>query len=550
MRRDTRRQVLKRIAATAIFAPALFAGRPARAAPPLPDLPESDALLLRPGDAHFTDYQAAFNARTMLTPQLRALCKTAGAVGVMVDWCRSNNLPFALRSGGHCYEGFSQSESVVIDTRLINKITIDRATKTATAGAGASLGEVYKAIAPHGLALPAGSCPTVGISGHVLGGGYGYLARPYGLACDSVLAVDLIDPQGRQIHADARQNADLLWACRGGGGGSFGAVTGFRFQLHAVRNVLVFQIDWPPLTPERAAAVMKTWQAWAPHAPSAIDANLVIGRHTGGSINLRCSGQSIGTLTALRRELKALSNAAHIEQKTYMSAVDYFSGGWTYTSAPMKGKSDYANAPLSDAGLAALMDEVSRKTNIYVICDAYGGAIAGTAPDATAFAHRGGTLFCLQYGSDWTHPNDTPQLLDDMRELYAAMRPYVSGAAYVNYCDEELTDWTSAYWGPNLARLRQVKAAFDPDNVFRHAQSVPTVLNNADHTDAGDAPPLGHPLGIRSPDASAFGLLISLVPETILATNPREIAYARSHQRALARAGRNQECGLRRLEAA
>jgi FAD/FMN-containing dehydrogenase len=139
----------------------------------------------------------------------------------------------------------------------------------------------------------------------------------------------------------------------------------------------------------------------------------------------------------------------------------------------MKGKSDYASAPLSDAGLAALMNEISQRSDIYVICDAYGGAVANAASSATAFVHRSGTLFCLQYGSAWTNPNDTPQRLSDMREFYAAMRPYVSGAAYVNYCDADLTDWQTAYWGQNLARLKQIKSKFDPDNIFRHAQSVP-----------------------------------------------------------------------------
>src|SRR6202035_4633249 len=119
-----------------------------------------------PSDAQFADYQKSFNARTALTPQLRALCKTASAVGVMVDWCRSNNLPFALRSGGHSYEGFSQSSSVVIDTRLLNAITVDKTTKTATVGAGASLGKVYKAIAARGLAFPRGRLPTGGGSRH------------------------------------------------------------------------------------------------------------------------------------------------------------------------------------------------------------------------------------------------------------------------------------------------------------------------------------------------------------------------------------------------
>ncbi len=460
-----------------MFAPVVFSSRRALAQlPQLPNVAPGDATLLRPGDAQFATYEPAFNARTMLTPQLRAMCKTAQGVGVMVDWCRTNDLPFALRCGGHSFEGFSQSASVVIDMRLINAISVDVTAKTVTAGAGASLGAIYKAVWPHNLAFAAGSCPTVGISGHALGGGYGNLARPFGLTCDSLLSIDLIDPQGHPVNADAQQNTDLFWACRGGGGGSFGVATSYRFALRRLPGVLVFKIDWSGLSQARAAAIMKQWQAWAPQAPSSINATLLITHHAGGGIELRCSGQSIGTQSELKRELKALSSAPQIRSMPFSASINYFAGGtsgWDYQSAPMKGKSDYATSPLSDAGLAALMSEVDAKKTVYVICDAYGGAIVDVAAGATAFAHRKGTLFSIQYGSQWSSPADTPQRLADMRDLYAAMRPYVSGAAYVNYCDLDLSDWQNAYWGANLARLKQIKSAFDPDNVFRHAQSVP-----------------------------------------------------------------------------
>jgi FAD/FMN-containing dehydrogenase len=443
--------------------------------PPLPALPSSEALLLRPGDASFAAYQPAFNARTMLTPRLRALCKTADAVGKLVDWCRSNNLPFAMRSGGHSYEGFSESSSVVIDTRLMDGIKVDAATKTVTVGAGASLGSIYKALAPRNLAFAAGSCPTVGVSGHTLGGGYGYLARPFGLTCDNLLGIDVVDPQGRQVHAEAQQNDDLFWANRGGGGGSFGVATAYRFQLRRLSSVLVFRIDWTRLDPAHAATILKDWQAWVPQAPASIDATFLIRRHPNGGVDLRCSGQSIGSRGDLQRALRPLSRSPQIRSMSFFAAVNYFAGGksgWTYSSAPMKGKSDYVVSPLSNDGATMLMSQVGAKPGIYVICDAYGGAIAQVAADATAFAHRT-ALFSVQYGSTWSDPNDTPQRLADMRELYAAMRPYVSGAAYVNYCDLDLADWQNAYWGANLARLKRIKSAFDPDNVFRHAQSVP-----------------------------------------------------------------------------
>jgi hypothetical protein len=188
---------------------------------------------------------------------------------------------------------------------------------------------------------------------------------------------------------------------------------------------------------------------------------------------MRCAGQSIGTKRELQRELRLFTSAAPVAM-SYWRAVNYFAGrqGWTYTSAPMKGKSDYATSPLSNTGLSTLMDEINRRGSVYVICDSYGGAIASTAPDATAFAHRG-ALYCIQYGSSWTNASDTPQRLSNMYELYAAMRPHVSGAAYVNYCDLDLTDWQDAYWGANLPRLKKIKSTFDPTNVFTHAQSVP-----------------------------------------------------------------------------
>jgi FAD binding domain-containing protein/berberine-like enzyme len=440
--------------------------------PPLPSLSSNDALLLQPGDSQFAQFQTSFNTRTELTPQLRALCKTANGVSVMVKWCRSNNLPFAVRCGGHSYEGFSQSSSVVIDTRLISTITVNKQAKTATVGGGASLGQLYKTIAPLGFAFPGGSCPTVGVSGHLLGGGYGYLARPYGLACDNLLSLDLIDPQGQQIHADAHENPDLFWACRGGGGGSFGIVISYELKLIPLTSVYTFNIHLRGLSVHRAAAVMKDRQAWAPNAPESIDSNLVISKNADGGILLRCAGQSVGSLQELERELKFISSEPP-QHRTFFEAVTYFSGGWNYPSQPMKGKSDYAQSPMTDAGLAVLMEQVLAQTAVYVVCDSYGGAIAEVAANATAFAHRAGTLYCIQYGSTWTSPSATEQRLKEMDTCYRTMRPYVSGSCYVNYCDLEAPNWPTAYWGQNLARLQRIKSVFDPDNVFHHAQSIP-----------------------------------------------------------------------------
>jgi len=477
----TRRRILRQIAATGVFAPAILATwrrRGFAALPPLPNLSPSEAQVLLPTDGDFEKFEPAYNLRTMLRPQVRALCKTPNAVAAMVDWARTNNVPFATRCGGHSYEGFSQSTGAVIDTRLMKAIEISG--DNVTVGAGAALGDIYKKIGAKGLAIPAGSCPTVGVSGHVLGGGFGLLGRPFGLACDSLEWIELVDPQGKIVEADQQQRPDLFWACRGGGGGSFGLATRYRFKLRPVSQVVTFAVDWS-LDPAGAAKVMKAWQAWAPQAPKTITSIFRLGKRQNGSINAHCAGQSVGSIAEVRRELGHLLNvkqpdaAPNIKARTFLQAVDYFSGGWDYESTYSKCKSDYVLSPLSDDGIATLIAGLGKlpANAIVPICDAYGGAVADVAPDATAFPHRAGTLYCIQYYSSWASSTDTAQRVEYVRDLYASMRPYVSGAAYVNYCDLDLPDWANAYWGANLPRLRQVKSAFDPDNVFRHAQSVP-----------------------------------------------------------------------------
>jgi FAD/FMN-containing dehydrogenase len=452
----------------------------AAALPPFPNLPPSEALLLTPADPQYADYLPAANLRTELAPALRAVCKTENAVAVMTDWVRSNGLSFAVRCGGHSYEGFSQSTDVVIDLRGMQDITVDTTAGLVTAGAGVSLYDVYQQLANVGYAFPAGSCPTVGIAGHAFGGGHGLLARSHGLTCDNLQQVSLIDAQANTLTATASSEPDLFWACRGGGGGSFGIATEFVFRIFPLSNVLVFGVSWL-LSQSKAARLFSAWQSWAPNAPRTITSIMKLGPTAGSAISMRCIGQSVGTRTELRNELSALLNVAApsspltIQKLSFLDAVNHFSGGLNYESVYMKAKSDYVLSPLSHAAIAALLAAVSQAPvgGLAVLCDAYGGAIADPAATDTAFPRRAGTQCCIQYFSSWLHSADTPSHLANVANVYAAMRPYLPGAAYVNYCDLDLQNFADAYWGANLPRLSAVKKMYDPDNLFHHAQSVP-----------------------------------------------------------------------------
>jgi len=450
------------------------------ALPPLPGLSASDVLFLKPSDPHYADYLAAANIRTRLNPALRAVCKTEHAVAAMVDWVRDNNLNFAVRCGGHSYEGFSQSADVVIDVRGLGTITVDKTAGLVTAGSGASLFQIYQALAAQGLALQAGSCPTVGISGHVMGGGHGLLARSHGLTCDSLQQINVVDSEGQVLQADSASEPDLYWACRGGGGGSFGIATRFTLSVFPLSTALVFGVSWK-LSKAHAAQLFAAWQAWAPSAPATITSIMKVGPAGGGLISMRCIGQSIGSESALRSQLKTLttlqapSSPLSVRSLGFLDAVKHFAGPLAYEQVYMKAKSDYVLSPLGGAGIDAMMAAVAPVSPgaIVLLCDSYGGKIADVAADATAFPRRAGTQYCIQYYSSWTQAADTPSHLSTVARVYAAMRPYMPGASYVNYCDLDLPNYATAYWGDNLTRLVAVKQHYDPDNLFRHAQGVP-----------------------------------------------------------------------------
>lgn len=484
-----RREFLKATGAVAahllansiVLTPALLRRAQADTGLPLASLRAAlgpDALLLLPADTDFAKYQVTYNLRTQVVPQVRVLCRTPQAVSTTLQWIRSNQVPFSIRGGGHSYEGLSNSPGVVVDNRAMKSIQFDPETNQIAVGAGCALGEIYQALAEKQRAIPAGSCPTVGVSGHVLGGGYGLLGRSFGLACDNLESVELVDSAGSIVTASASENPDLFWALSGGGSGSLGVATRFVFRTHPLEQVSVFGVSWVLPVP-KAVAVMKAWQAWAPVAPDSITSIFRVGRDTSGLVALRCVGQSTDSERKLAAEIEKLTRIAaptkqSMSTKTFGEATRHFGGDGAYSSIFMKGKSDYAVEPMSDRGMATLMNQILALPTgaVVAMCDAYGGAVSRVASEATAFNHRN-ALYSIQYYSQWSDVSKTALRLEMIRAVHASMRPFVSGRAYVNYCDLDLKNWPDAYWGTNLERLKSVKRTWDPENFFRHAQSIP-----------------------------------------------------------------------------
>ncbi len=436
-----------------------------------------DALILIPTHELYSRFNQEFNLRTAKLPAVRILVKNPQAIVTSLQWLKQENIPFSIRCGGHSFEGLSQSHSVVIDTRLMNRVDVDLDQHTVNVGGGASLGQIYNAISPLGFAYPGGTCPNVGVSGHLLGGGYGLLARSFGLACDSLLSAEIVTADGRIEVVSEDRNPDLFWALKGGGGGSFGVVTRFTLKIYPLPKVSIFSMSWN-LPKNKAATIFNNWQAWIAEAPSEITSLFRFNKNPDGTFYLRTVGQCIKSETWLQTELRNLQMASPQRQSTktlsFTDAASNFAGKQDYVSVYMKGKSDYIYNEISEIGINVALAGIDQGSAgaVGLAFDGYGGKIAQVSETESAFVHRNAHSV-LQYFCQWQNPAASQSRMAHVRAVHKSLRPYVSGFSYVNYCDTDISNWAHAYWGQNLERLIDVKTKWDPENFFKHAQSIP-----------------------------------------------------------------------------
>jgi FAD/FMN-containing dehydrogenase len=479
-----RRAFLRRAGAVVVAGGALRSrGEFATAAsPPLSVLRnELQGDLVQQGASGYSQAKLVYDTRFNATKPLAiAYCESASDVSKCLLWAQQYKVAFAARSGGHSYAGYSTTTGLVIDVSRMKSVTASG--DTATIGAGAQLIDIYSALWNRHRSIAGGSCPTVGIAGLAL-----YSSRLHGTTCDNVLSFKLVDAAGKVRTCSASENADLYWACRGGGGGNFGIVTSFKFKTFQVGNVATFFVEWPW---SDAQAAVDAWQRWAPSAPDGLFSDCVLSTESGSPV-VRASGQFFGSASQLRSLLAPLLVGQPVEVdvvgRTYMNAVMYWAGctgtvkqchltpDGNLPRATFKATSDYAAKQLSANGIKTMVTRIEQRQKQgagigVVILDSYGGAINRVSPTATAFVHRK-MLFGLQYGAYWSG-NDGGTGIQWAENLRQAMQPYVTGAAYVNYIDPSLPNWARAYYGSNYQRLQSVKKSVDPENVFHFPQSI------------------------------------------------------------------------------
>lgn len=446
--------------------------------------------VLAAGSAAYDAARLVYNERFDGVHPLAVVRPTGVAdVQAVVRWAARRGVAIVPRSGGHSYGGYSTGSGVVVDLSPLAGVRVEGG--TAVVGAGARLIDVYAALAAKGGTIPAGSCATVGVGGLALGGGIGLAARKLGTTSDNVVSLRIVTADGRVLECDEHHHADLFWACRGGGGRNFGIVTDFRFKVTRVSNASYFFASWPW---SAGPQVIPAWQRWAPHTTDALTTLCRLA--TGGSgPSLQVFGQYLGPEAQIRGLLAPLLHAAAPSSITtgssaYLDLMLRWAGclgrsqaachlvaqHGTLQRATFAAKSDYVAKPFPAAAVRTLQRRLeARQASPHgsgaLIMDSYGGAIARVPPAATAFVHR--TPLCsMQYLAYWGAHEHEAASLAWIRGFHDAMRPYVTGAAYQNYIDPDLTGWRQAYYGANYDRLVAVKKRYDPHRLFRFPQAV------------------------------------------------------------------------------
>jgi FAD/FMN-containing dehydrogenase len=446
--------------------------------------------LVRPQDQAYPTDRRLYNTRfDGLRPAAIAYVTGEDDVRACLDFARRTATPLAIRSGGHSYAGWSSGDKkLIVDVSKLDSIRLDGT--VATIGAGARLIDVYSTLGARGRTVPGGSCPSVAISGLTLGGGHGVLSRSMGLTCDNLIGATIVTADGRTRAVSADAEPDLFWALRGAGNGNFGVVTSLRFTTHpAPSSVVTGYLTWPW---SRAAAVVRAWQSWGPDQPDHLWSALHLDCDAGGAPTVSVPMLSTGSRSGLSAAADALADASgspassvSVHTHGFVEAMFSYAGCESRSVAqchlPPAGdlgretytaRSDFYDADLSAAGVDTLLSQVARLSSRSgsgtgsVALTALGGAVNRPAPTDTAFPHRRSRVLAQYIASDGL---SSTSWLDT---LHAAMRRHASGGAYANYTDPTLTDWRTAYYGPNASRLAALKSTLDPTRLFAYPQSL------------------------------------------------------------------------------
>jgi hypothetical protein len=428
--------------------------------------------LLSPGDTSYEEVRKVWNGMIDRRPALIARCAGVADVIAAVKFARTHEVLVSVRGGGHNAPGNAVCQGgLMIDLAGMRSVRVDPMRRTARAEAGATWGDFDRETQAFGLATTGGSVSDTGIAGLTLGGGLGWLAGKYGLSCDNLLSIDLVTADGKLLIASATENADLFWGLRGGGG-NFGVVTSFEYQLHPVGPLLAGMVLYPFSKAKEALTLYRDFATAIPDEVNTIgglltspDGESVVAIAVCYNGGLEAGEKILQPLRAFGPPLADhISPMPYCQVQTLLDAATVRGRRYYMKSNMMQGISDDAIDTLAER-FATIPSPFS-----FVFFQQLGNAANRVDATATAFSHRGALCEwgCL---SSWIDPAADDVNIRWTRELAEVMRPFTTGSDYVNQIGletDEGSERIKAAYGANYERLVAVKNKYDPTNLFRH----------------------------------------------------------------------------------
>ena len=437
-------------------------------------------------DADYDEVRQIWNATIDRKPALIARCAAADDVVQAVKFARNNDLLVSIRGGGHNIAGNAVcDDGLMIDLSLMKRVEVDAKTRRATVEPGCTLADFDAPAQAHGLATPLGINSTTGVAGLTLGAGFGWLSRKYGMTVDNLLSADVVTADGSQVRASATDNSDLFWGLRGGGG-NFGIVTSFEFQLYPVGpNVLSGLIVFPF---DQAKSVITQFARFTETMPDELNVWMVTRKapplpflpenvHGKGMVALAlCYAGDPGEGEKLIEPLRGFGTAygEHVGVQPYVA--------WQQAFDPLltKGARNYWKShnftQLSDGAIDAIIEYAGKLPSPQ--CEIFIGTIGGqttrVAPDAMAYSSRDAN-YVINVHARWESAAEDKRCIAWAREFFAKSQPFAAAGAYINFLTEDETDRIAFAYGPAYKRLVELKKKYDPTNLFRMNQNIKPV---------------------------------------------------------------------------
>jgi FAD/FMN-containing dehydrogenase len=426
-----------------------------------------------PFDPEYDRARQEYNRDINAYPAAIVYCFNNQDVTNAIRWSRQNRVRLRIRSGGHNYNGYSTGNGkLVIDTTRMNDIEIDPDAEVVKVQAGTRLSKLYADLYQYGYAFPGGTCPTVAISGLVLGGGIGLSTRYLGLTCDRLIGVEMLDAEGHLIMANRECHPDLFWALRGAGGGNYGVVTSFSFALKKkIDKITLIQLKWDPNKPARLR-FLSVWQEWLGDLDPRMSA---FGRvyqqgvfffaffygPPGEAAEILAPILSIPGLT-----LKSIECVDFIEAVNTIGAIYPPSDQFVDT-----GRFVYRHLTQNELeNLVKKLDQAPSAQDSLIKVYSLGGAVSAVNPEHTAFYYRT-ARYIMDISSSWEKDEEAFINKAWVAKGFAYMKKLTCGS-YVNFPYRKLKDYLMAYYGEHVKRLRSIKDRYDPCNVFSFPQSI------------------------------------------------------------------------------